>query len=135
MSPAVRNSWMPPEPVSDYSAMERIIDLDQAAAKITERRHGWETVGLTVGSVTWRDETASWPQPLQTDRSLVIEPDSIGVRITNTVGIEAHITLYRGGWADLDTLTGDNVVCDAPQVASADAFGTLLDVHVARFLS
>ncbi|MEU3226691.1 hypothetical protein ABZ695_26520 [Streptomyces sp. NPDC006976] len=115
--------------------MERIIDLDRAAAKITERRHGWETVGLTVGSVTWRDETASWPQPLQTDRSLVIEPDSIGVRITNAAGIEAHITLYRGGWADLDTLTGDNVVCDAPQVTSADAFGTLLDVHVARFLS
>ncbi len=115
--------------------MERIIDLDQAAAKIVERRHNWETAGLTVGAVTWRDETSAWPQPLETDRSLVIEPDSIGVRITNTEGIEVHITLYRGGWADLDTLTGDNAVCDAPQVASADAFGTLLDVHVARFLT
>ncbi|MFJ2745875.1 hypothetical protein ACIO3O_40165 [Streptomyces sp. NPDC087440] len=85
--------------------------------------------------LTWRDETASWPQLFQTDRSLVSEPGSIGVRITNAVGIEAHITLYPGGWADLDTLTDDNVVCDAPRVASADAFGTLLDVHIARFLS
>ncbi len=31
--------------------------------------------------ITWRDEAAPWPQPLETDRALVTDPDSIGVRI------------------------------------------------------
>ena len=33
--------------------MERIIDLDLAAAEVIVRQPGWQAVGLVPGSVTW----------------------------------------------------------------------------------
>ena len=48
--------------------MDRIVDLDQAAAEIESRRAAWVAAGLTVGPVTWRDEAAPRPKPLETER-------------------------------------------------------------------
>jgi hypothetical protein len=56
--------------------MDFVIDLDQAAAEIAARIPAWTVAGLNPGLITWRDEAASWPQPLETDRALVTVPDS-----------------------------------------------------------
>ncbi|WP_380286468.1 hypothetical protein [Kitasatospora purpeofusca] len=113
--------------------MERVIDLDQAAAEIAERRLGWEHTGLVVGSVTWRDEAAPWPQALEADRGRVTAPGSVGVVLAGRGEAVLGVVLFCGGWADVDahTLTGD-VVTEAPAVESPKAFGGLLDSCVAR---
>lgn len=54
--------------------MDRVVDLDQAAAEITARLPAWTTSGLLPGPITWRDGAAPWPQPLETDRALVADP-------------------------------------------------------------
>ncbi|MFD0526020.1 hypothetical protein ACFQ1I_00230 [Kitasatospora arboriphila] len=82
--------------------MERVIDLDHAAVEVAERSPAWERRGLTVGHVSWRDEAAPWPQRLETDRSSVTEPDSIGILITGPGEAQLSVVLFRGGWADID---------------------------------
>ncbi|WP_327088365.1 hypothetical protein OIE66_39605 [Nonomuraea sp. NBC_01738] len=119
--------------------MERIVDLDLAAAQIAVRLPDWEARGLLVGSVTWRDEAAPWPQPLETERARVADPDSIGIRFSSSSDdTEMEIVLYRGGWADLDVLEGpvtpdSEVVSECPQLRSAAEFGALLDSCVDRY--
>lgn len=115
--------------------MERNIDLDQAAAEITSRLPAWTACGLRPTSITWRDETAPWPRPLETDRALVTDPDSVGVRIhsadeSNVVSL----VLFRGGWADLDALTNDEGTIENPQVTSPEEFGALIDSAITRFM-
>jgi hypothetical protein len=119
--------------VGEDDVMDRIIDLDRAAAEIVGRRAGWEADGLLVGPVTWRDEAASWPQRLEEDRERVADPDSVGVRITGSDEAELAVVLFRGGWADIDALTrvGD-LVTEAPAVLTAQDFGRLLEDCVVR---
>ncbi|MEU5894322.1 hypothetical protein ABZ835_47215 [Streptomyces sp. NPDC047461] len=114
--------------------MERVIDLDQAAAVIAERAARWLAAGLTVGQVTWRDETASWPQRLETDRTLVRDPDSVGVLISGQWDAGLSVVLFRGGWADVDYFDGldDGGPIPAFDINSAAAFGTQLDQWVSR---
>ncbi|MBC9719729.1 hypothetical protein H9Y04_45500 [Streptomyces sp. TRM66268-LWL] len=114
--------------------MERIIDLDQAAAQIVARRQRWTAGGLVAGPVTWRDEAAAWPQPLEEDRSRVEDPDSVGIRIAGPADAELSVVLFRGGWADVEFLAdlADEVVSEAPQVTSPNVFGELLDDYVFR---
>ena len=114
--------------------MERIVDLDLAAAEITTRRPVWAAAGLDVGPLTWRDEAAPWPQRLETDRVAVADPDSVGVLIHGPGDTELLAVLFRGGWADVDYYAGgeDGGTVPAPHLASAEAFGHLLDSCVAR---
>ncbi|MFF2847504.1 hypothetical protein ACFVT5_14395 [Streptomyces sp. NPDC058001] len=106
--------------------MERVVDLDQAAAVIAERAARWLEAGLTVGEVTWRDEAAPWSQQLETDRELVRDPDSVGVLISGPADAELSLVLFRGGWADVDFVAG---LDDAGTLL---AFGTQLDQWVPR---
>jgi hypothetical protein len=114
--------------------MERVIDLDQAAAVIAERAVRWLAAGLKVGQVTWRDESALGPQRLETDRSLVRDPDSVGVLISGPADAGLSVVLFRGGWADVDYFDGldDGGPIPAFGINSAAAFGTQLDQWVAR---
>ncbi|MDX3853116.1 hypothetical protein [Streptomyces sp. AK02-01A] len=114
--------------------MERVIDLDQAAAVIAERAARWLAAGLKVGQVTWRDETAPWPQHLETDRTLVRDPDSVGVLISGPGDAGLSVVLFRGGWADVDYFDGldDGGPIPAFGIKSAAAFGTQLDQWVPR---
>lgn len=114
--------------------MDRIVDLDLAAAEIALRKPGWQARGLIVGPVTWRDEASSWPQPLETDRTLVREPDSVGVQIYGPHGTGLVIVLFRGGWADLNYDAGgeDYGALPTPRLTSASDVGDLLDSCVAR---
>lgn len=113
--------------------MERIVNLDWAAGQIARRRQGWEAAGLTVDAVTWRDEAAAWPQRLETSRSRVQDPDSLGVRITGARGAEMLVVLFRGGWADVEFVTRVGVVVtEAPPVGGPVEFGALVDSLVWR---
>jgi hypothetical protein len=114
--------------------MERVIDLDQAAAVIAEWTTRWFAAGLKVGQVTWRDETAPWPQQLETDRTLVRDPDSVGVLISGPGDAGLSVVLFRGGWADVDYFDGpdDGGPILAFGIRSPAAFGTQLDQWVPR---
>lgn len=115
--------------------MDRTIDLDQAAVEITRRRSGWESDGFAAGPLTWREEAASWPRKLETDRAKVIDPDSIGVRIDGPGQSEVSVVLFRGGWADLSALSCEGIlVMETPSVRSMHDVGALLDACVIRFL-
>ncbi|MFG2985950.1 hypothetical protein ACGFYQ_32680 [Streptomyces sp. NPDC048258] len=115
--------------------MDHVIDLDQAAAEIAARLPAWTASGLSPRPITWRDEAALWPQRLETERALVADPDSIGVCILGADGwTELHLVLYRGGWADLDALTDNEVTTECPQITTPEEFGSLLDSSVTRFL-
>ncbi|CAG6398297.1 hypothetical protein NMG29_39505 [Streptomyces cocklensis] len=115
--------------------MERIVDLDAAAAEI-ERRYGeWAGAGLKVGATTWREEAAEWPQSLETERDRVRDPDSVGVSIVGAEGAEAEITLFRGGWADVGFFserTGWEAVFECPAIRSPAQFGAVLDAVTTR---
>ncbi|MEW2625642.1 hypothetical protein [Streptomyces sp. NPDC048106] len=113
--------------------MERVIDLDQAAAEIAERRLGWERICLVIESVTWRDAAAPWPQALETDRGCVTAPDSMGLVLSGREEAALGVVLFCGGWADVDALTlAGDLVTEAPAVESPRAFGVLLDSCVTR---
>ncbi|MFF0065723.1 hypothetical protein ACFYRC_30060 [Streptomyces sp. NPDC005279] len=62
------------------------------------------------------------------------EPDSIGVLISGPGEAELSVVLFRGGWADVDFVTGldDAGTLPASGIDSAAAFGTRLDQWVSR---
>jgi hypothetical protein len=70
----------------DDPLMDRVVDLDEAAVVLAERTMGWTSAGLEVGRATWRDAEAVWPQPLETDRARVHDPDSVGMVISGPAG-------------------------------------------------
>ncbi|MFE3628889.1 hypothetical protein [Streptomyces goshikiensis] len=120
--------------MSDDPVMNRMVDLDEVAVILASRVPGWRSAGLEVGQVTWRDTEASWPQPLETDRAQVLDPDSVGVAISGPGEAELSVVLFRGGWADVDFIAGlDDAGCfPASDVASASDFEVRMDQWVAR---
>ncbi|MEU3558586.1 hypothetical protein [Kitasatospora sp. NPDC006786] len=114
--------------------METIVDLDEAAAEVAARTPGWRAAGLVVGEMTWRDETAPWPQRLETDRTRVADPDSVGVLVSGPEETQLSVVLFRGGWADVDYLASmdDAGTFPASGIDSAVAFGIRLDEWVVR---
>ncbi|MFB7616770.1 hypothetical protein [Kitasatospora sp. NPDC056181] len=113
--------------------MERFVDLDRAAGELAVRTGRWRAAGLVVRPVTWRDGRARWPQPLATDRARVADPDSVGVHLSGPAESELLVVLFRGGWADVDFLSGDEAgPIPAQGITSAAAFGRRLDGWVYR---
>ena len=92
------------------------LDLNQVANTLASLRPGWTGQGLTAGPLTWRDACASWPKPLLTDRSLVAEPESVGLTMTTADGCAGRLVIWRGGWADIDLLDGDTVTSRNPAI-------------------
>ncbi|MFF2074165.1 hypothetical protein ACFVXG_05335 [Kitasatospora sp. NPDC058162] len=85
--------------------MEHVVDLDRAAARITARIPRWRDAGLMVAPLTWWDQLAPWSQPLETDRTRVEIPASVGLQLSDPrTGAELHVVLFCGGWADVDYL-------------------------------
>jgi hypothetical protein len=81
--------------------MDHLVDLDSAASQIAIRRTTWADHGLSAGATTWRDGAGTWPQRLESDRSIVVDPDSVGVHIEGPGNSEAEVVLFRGAWADV----------------------------------
>ncbi len=89
------------------------LDLDQVAAALARLRGSWERRGVTAGPLTWRDARTPWPRPLRTDRSMVSEPESVGLTLT-AGGREGRLIIWRGGWADIDLLAEGTVTTRNP---------------------
>ena len=81
--------------------MDHLVDLDELASRLEPVLAEWARTAQ-VGPLTWRDEQASWPQPITTDRSSVAIPESLGVRVTSGDD-EIEICVWTGGW------TGDHL--------------------------
>jgi hypothetical protein len=115
-------------------SMQRVVDLDEAAAEVAARVLAWRAAGLVVGVVTWRDETAPWPRSLETDRSQVSDPDSVGVLVSGPKETLLSVVLFRGGWADVDYLAtvDDAGALQGSGIDSAAVFGSRLDEWVVR---
>jgi hypothetical protein len=75
------------------------IDLDELARRLERLRPEWERLA-TVGPLTWRDDRASWPQPIVSDRASVKVPELLGVRL-QPGDDEAEFVVWIGGWADI----------------------------------
>ncbi|MDK0523177.1 hypothetical protein [Streptomyces sp. ML-6] len=108
--------------------MERIVDLDRAAAVLAGEAALWRDRGVVFGPVTWRDAEASWPQPLETDRARVGDPDSLGVVARGPDDAELVVVLFRGGWADVEFAASldDFGMLPASDIVSAEDFGARL---------
>ncbi|MFF2450856.1 hypothetical protein ACFVUY_42495 [Kitasatospora sp. NPDC058063] len=113
--------------------MERVVDLDQAAVEVATRMSGWRVGGLTVGELTWRDHAIPWSQQFLTNRARVGDPDSVGVTLARGEDQALEVVLYRGGWADVDFMSGDDGgALPAADITSAADFGRRLDRWVAH---
>ncbi|MEU8433824.1 hypothetical protein AB0F18_13030 [Streptomyces sp. NPDC029216] len=114
--------------------MDRVVDLDEVAAVLAGQTVGWRSAGLEVDQVTWRDAEAPWPQPLETDRARVHDPDSVGVVVSGPGVAELSVVLFRGGWADVDFIAGldDAGTLPASDIASATDFEARMNQWVAR---
>lgn len=80
MSRTVRDSPMSGQAVQDVG-VDHKVDLDELARRLERVRPEWERTAR-VGPLTWRDERASWPQPIETDRSQVQVPGILGCAAT-----------------------------------------------------
>ncbi|MDX6760462.1 MULTISPECIES: hypothetical protein [unclassified Streptomyces] len=118
----------------DDPLMDRVVDLDEVAVVLAERTAGWTSAGLEVGRATWRGAEAAWPQPLETDRARVHDPDSVGVVISGPAEAVLSVVLFRGGWADVDFVADlDDAGClPASGITSASDFGARMDQWVTR---
>lgn len=114
--------------------MDRVVDLDEVAAALAEWTASRPPADLEVGPLTWRDAEASWPQPLETDRARVRDPDSVGVVISGPGDAELSVVLFRGGWADVGFIArlDDAGFLPASGIASASDFANRMDQWVAR---
>jgi hypothetical protein len=111
-----------------------VVDLDAAAATLARHLRDWGSIGCEADPITWRDAAAVWNAPLKTERSDALDPDSIGVRTRWPDSKEAHVVLFRGGWADVELVdwTANAVVLGNPEIDSLAAFETLLETIPAR---
>ena len=80
--------------------MRTVVDLDVAVHEIERRADGWREAGFVVGPVTWRDQ-GGWPASLKTERGVVADPDSIGVKV-RLGDQEGSVVLFKGGWCDVE---------------------------------
>ncbi|TGA88316.1 hypothetical protein E4099_29700 [Streptomyces palmae] len=114
--------------------MDRVVDLDEAAALLMERIACWRSAGLEVGEMTWRDWEAEWPQPLETDRARVNDPDSLGLVISGPAEAALWVVVFRGGWADVDFFVDldDAGSLPASDIESAADFAARMDRWIVR---
>jgi hypothetical protein len=118
--------------------VDEIVDLDAAVGQVVDRIPMWASAGITVRPVTWRDQGGGWPPPFKTDRSEVIDADSIGVFLEKGQQ-EGEVVLFKGGWCDYVYWTGetdDDPVQDAPgypDTMTVEGFGAVLDRLTAEF--
>lgn len=69
-----------------------------------------------VGSITWRDANASWPQPITDDRASIDLPESLGLHVTQGDD-EILVYVWVGGWADIDWVDDDERQSLCPEFA------------------
>jgi hypothetical protein len=118
----------------DDPLMDRVADLDEAAAVLVKQVARWRSAGLAVGEMAWRDWEAEWSQPLETGRARVNDPDSLGLVISGSAEAELSVVLFRGGWPDVDFFDGldDAGSLLASDIESAADFAARMDQWIVR---
>lgn len=99
--------------------MEHLVDVDDLAARLAPHVSRW-SAHASVGPFTWRDGTATWPQPILTDRAAVAVPESVGFMIETDTGRVLTIVVWTGGWADIEMFTGSDVLTPHHEFRDAD---------------
>ena len=121
----------------DWHVDDRV-DLDRAVLEISRRLATWRTRGVMPSEITWRDQGEGWPPSLKTERSAVVDADSIGIEVRKGEQ-SGQLVLYRGGWADLEYWNGnpaDDAIVEAPgweDWLTVERFGDLLDRFASLF--
>ncbi|MEU8676919.1 hypothetical protein [Streptomyces sp. NPDC048560] len=68
--------------------MDRVMDLDEAAAALTGRLPAWRAAGLTCAPSAWRDRASPWPlQPMRTAADFVALPDGCAAAASGHRGL------------------------------------------------
>ncbi len=112
--------------------MDAVIDVDAVAREFTARRPAWAARGVQTSQLTWRDATATWPQPLPTDRTSIIDPESVGMTFSVAGAEIGQLVIWCGGWADLVCLIGERIVVEAPEFSSVAAVVTVAEDLIDR---
>ncbi len=98
--------------------MEHLVDLDELAARLAVVTEEWHRYAR-VGPFTWRDERASWPQPILTDRTAIEVPESLGVTLFRGDD-EFQAVVWTGGWADVGLLMDWTILELCPEFQDVD---------------
>lgn len=114
--------------------MEHLVDLDELAARLGSTVEQWRK-RATVGPLTWRDENASWPQPIVTDRTAVEVPESLGIRLSLDPDDEMEVVVWTGGWADVLMVMDGEAVDLCPEFKDVDAAYAAVVRNVEDFLA
>jgi hypothetical protein len=99
-------------------AVEHLIDLDALAQRLRSLTPEWER-WASVGPFTWRDEHASWPQPIVSDRAAVNVPETLGVRLQRDDD-EKEIVVWTGGLAEIDWVLNGEGASLCPEFRDVD---------------
>ncbi|MGX5682851.1 hypothetical protein [Schumannella luteola] len=121
--------------------MDTVIDVDAGAEVARAKLAAWARPGAVIGELTWRDASRGWPWVILTDRSAVVDPDSVGFTIDwgHRAG---DLVLFRGGWCDLsfrDLETMSEPLIDAPGAHAGQppldlpAYGAVVDRFLGLF--
>ncbi|PYY33284.1 hypothetical protein DEJ16_13895 [Curtobacterium sp. MCJR17_055] len=114
------------------NAVDHLVDLDALALLLRPHLDDWAR-SAAVGPLTWRDEDAAWPQPIERHRSRVSSPESLGLRLWRGSD-ELELVVWTGGWADADRFVDGRLEATAPDFTDADsAYAAVVDL-VAEFL-
>lgn len=112
--------------------MDHLVDLDALALLL--RPHLDDSArSATVGPLTWRDEDADWPQPIERHRSRVSSPESLGLRLWRGAD-ELEIVVWTGAWADADRFVDGELDVSAPDFTDADSACAAVVDFVEEFL-
>jgi hypothetical protein len=114
------------------NAVDHLVDLDALALLLRPHLDDWAR-SATVGPLTWRDEDADWPQPIERDRSHVASPESLGLRLWRGSD-ELEIIVWAGAWADADRFVDGELDVTAPDFTDADSTYAAVVDFVAEFL-
>lgn len=114
--------------------MEHLVDLDELVEVLRPAIEAWRRRAV-VASPTWRDETATWPQPITPDRSAIRIPESLGLSLQKPDGIDSmSVTVWTGGWADVDFLLDDTLYVASPWFTDVDGAAAVVVDLVDDFL-
>ncbi|GAA3010522.1 hypothetical protein [Actinokineospora diospyrosa] len=113
--------------------MEHLVDLDVLADRLRPVIEQWRHAA-TVGPLTWRDETASWPQPITPDRADIQAPESLGLTLHRHDDL-FEMVVWTGGWADVGYLLNDEIHNSRPEFHDVEAAYAAVVEQVEIFLA
>jgi hypothetical protein len=113
--------------------VEHLVDLDVLADRLRAVIEEWK-VRARVEPLTWRDEQASWPQPIVSDRASVEVPESLGIKLWRDPDDEFEAVVWTGGWADVAFLVDGEVYNHGPDFRDVDGAYAAVVKNVEDFL-